>query len=83
MLKMSVSTSKQLKKTESKKLGKPDDFSLDFDSDPSLKGIVIILQKLQIKDYGIRSDLRAFYDQVDCNSTDNNDFKHRTSGLID
>ena len=82
---MSVSTSKQLKKTESKKSENPDGLALgsDPDSQPSLKDIVNILQQLQIDVNGIRFDFCAVCDQVDSNSTDIDKLTHRNSELQD
>jgi len=68
---------------ESKNPENPDDSAIgsDPDSQHSLQDIGNILQKLQIDVTSIRSDLRALFDQVDSNSTDNNDLKHKASAL--
>ena len=70
---MSVSNSKQLKKTESKKPENPDDSALGSgpDSQPvSLNDIVGLLKSLHAEVNGIRSDFSAITTQVDNNSNE-------------
>ena len=81
-----MSNSKQLKKTESKKPENPTNSALGSDPDSlsiNLEDIADLLKQLHNDVNGIRSELSVTCTQVESNSKEVNDLKHRNSELKD